>query len=43
MTGWQLDALDALVNTADGIQLDTSEDGRRRYINGQHKTRAMLD
>jgi len=25
------------------IQVDTCEDGSRFYINGQHKTRAMLD
>lgn len=43
ITGWQLDALDCLVNSADGIQLDTDENGRRFFINGQHKTRAMLD
>lgn len=43
MGGWELDALDALVSYGDGIQPDTYEDGSRFYINGQHKTRAMLD
>jgi hypothetical protein len=43
VTGWQLDALECLVNCYDGIQLDTGDDGRRFFINGQHKTRAMLD
>jgi len=43
ITGWQLGALDCLVNSADGIQLDTDDNRRRFFINGQHKTRAMLD
>lgn len=43
ITGWQLDALDCLVNSFDGIQLDTDGNGRRFFVNGQHKTRAMLD
>ena len=43
IAGWELDALDALVSYADGIQVDTDEDGSGFYINGQHKTRAMLD
>jgi hypothetical protein len=43
ITGWQLSALDALVRYGDGIQVETYEDGSRFYINGQHKTRAMLD
>jgi hypothetical protein len=43
ITGWQLDALDSLMDSDDGIQLDTSADGKRFFINGQHKTRAMLD
>jgi hypothetical protein len=43
MSGWELGALKALVSYADGIQVDTCEDGSRFYINGQHKTRAMLD
>jgi hypothetical protein len=43
MSGWELGALKALVSYADGIQVDTYEDGSRFYINGQHKTRAMLD
>lgn len=43
VSGWQLDALECLVNCYDGIQLDTGDDGRRFFINGQHKTRAMLD
>jgi len=42
VTGWQLDVLECLVNCYDGIQLDT-DDGRRIFINGQHKTRATLD
>jgi hypothetical protein len=41
--GWEFDALEALVNSGDGIQLDKYDNGRRFYINGQHKTRAMLD
>ena len=43
IAGWELDALDALVSYGDGIQVDTYEDGSGFYINGQHKTRAMLD
>jgi hypothetical protein len=43
ITGWQFDALDSLANSADGIQLDTDGNRRRFFINGQHKTRAMLD
>jgi hypothetical protein len=43
VTGWQLDALEHLVNCYEGILLDTGDDGRRDFINGQHKTRAMLD
>jgi hypothetical protein len=43
VSGWDFDALEALVNSGDGIQIDRYEDGRRFYINGQHKTRAMLD
>lgn len=42
MDGWELDALDALTNPADGIQIEDG-DGDRSYINGQHKAQAMLD
>jgi hypothetical protein len=43
VSGWDLDALEALVNSGDGIQIDKYEDGRSFCVNGQHKTRAMLD
>jgi len=44
VTGWELDALDALVCPEDGIQLSMfAGDRRRSYINGQHKSQAMLD
>ena len=42
ITGWQLDALDCLMDSHDAIQLDTDADGKRFFVNGQHKTRAML-
>ncbi|TMR92695.1 hypothetical protein [Nonomuraea basaltis] len=42
--GWELDALDALICPADGIQLTVPAGHRRTsYINGQHKSQALLD
>lgn len=41
ITGWELDALSALTDPADGIQIDDS-DKNTSYINGQHKAQAML-
>jgi hypothetical protein len=41
--GWQLDALDCLMDSYNAIQIDADTDGKRFFVNGQHKTRAMLD
>jgi hypothetical protein len=42
MSGWELDALSALTDSHDGIQVETDHHGRF-YVNGQHKSQAMLD
>ncbi|GAA2418176.1 hypothetical protein [Nonomuraea africana] len=44
MHGWELQALAALVCPADGIELQVLAGARRNsYVNGQHKSQAMLD
>ena len=43
LTGWELDALDTIVSPADGIQIESDDDGHRFYINGQHRAHALLD
>lgn len=44
LSSWELNALNTLISPGDGIQL-TVQAGRRRtaYINGQHKSQALLD
>jgi hypothetical protein len=42
MSGWELDALSALTDSHDGIQVETDHHGRF-YVNRQHKPQAMLD
>ena len=42
MSGWELDALSALTDSHDGIQVEADDNGRF-YVNGQHKSQAMLD
>ncbi|MGP3920550.1 hypothetical protein [Nonomuraea sp. 10N515B] len=44
LSGWELDALHTLVCPGDGIQLTVPAGHRRTfYINGQHKSQALLD
>jgi hypothetical protein len=42
--GWELQALNALISPGDGIQLAViAGDRRTSYINGQHKSQALLE
>jgi hypothetical protein len=44
LSGWELDALATLICPGDGIQLDVPAGYRRTfYINGQHRSQALLD
>lgn len=43
MEGWALAALDSLVMAGGGIQVERDDDGRRWYVNGQHRAQALLD
>jgi hypothetical protein len=43
LSSWELNALDTLISPGDGIQLTLLAGHRRTYINGQHKSQALLD